>query len=82
MVASGLTPFQALQTGTVNVAKYLNKGNNSGIIKAGAMSDLVLLNGNPLTDINQTANIEGVMIGNQYMNKPYIDAALKKLVKQ
>jgi hypothetical protein len=46
------------------------------------MSDLVLLNGNPLTDINQTANIEGVMIGTQYMNKPYIDAALKKLVKQ
>jgi imidazolonepropionase-like amidohydrolase len=82
MVASGLTPFQALQTGTVNVARYLNKASDTGIIKVGAVSDLVLLNGNPLTDIKQTANIEGVMIGNQYMNKPYLDAALKKLVKQ
>jgi imidazolonepropionase-like amidohydrolase len=82
IVDSGLTPYQALQTGTVNVAQYLNKANQTGVIRAGAVSDLLLLNGNPLTDIEQTANIEGVMIGNQYMNKLYIDAALKKLVKQ
>lgn len=82
MVASGLSPYEALRTGTVNVAKYLNKADQTGVIKAGAVSDLVLLNGNPLQDIKQTSNIEGVMIGNQYMNKRYIEATLKKLVKQ
>jgi imidazolonepropionase-like amidohydrolase len=82
MVASGLTPYQALQTGTVNVARYLKKENETGVIRAGAVSDLVLLNGNPLTDIKQTANMEGVMIGTQYMNRAYIDVTLQKLAKQ
>jgi imidazolonepropionase-like amidohydrolase len=82
MVDAGLTPYQALQSGTVNVAKYLNKSNESGTIKAGAVADLVLLNGNPLADILQTQNIEGVMIGSRYLSKAYIDSTLKRLVKQ
>jgi hypothetical protein len=48
----------------------------------GGISDLVLLNGNPLTDISQTKNIEGVMMHTHYLNKEYIDAAQKKLVKK
>ena len=42
MVDAGLTPYQALQSGTVNVAKYFNL-NNSGMIKTGYVSDMVLL---------------------------------------
>lgn len=80
MVDAGLTPYQALRTGTVNVASYLNK-TDSGTIKVGNVSDLVLLNGNPLTDISQTRSIEGVMIGTSWLSKPYIQQALKKLEK-
>jgi imidazolonepropionase-like amidohydrolase len=80
LVRSGLTPYQALKTGTVNVARYLGVG-NGGVIRKGAVSDLILLNGNPLKDIKQTRNIDGVMIGNTWMPKAYIDAELKKLKK-
>lgn len=80
MVNAGLTPFEALRTGTVNVAQYLNKA-DSGTIKTGNVSDLVLLNGNPLRDIGQTRNIEGVMIGTNWLSKAYIQGALGKLVK-
>ncbi|TAE21336.1 MAG: amidohydrolase [Cytophagales bacterium] len=80
MVDAGLTPYEALRTGTVNVATYLNKP-NSGMIKTGNVSDLVLLSGNPLTNINQTRNIEGVMIGTNWLSKDYIQAELKKLEK-
>jgi imidazolonepropionase-like amidohydrolase len=52
-----------LKTGSVNVGKFLNR-DDIGIIKTGAVSDLLLLNGNPLKDINETKNIEGVMMGN------------------
>lgn len=45
------------------------------------LSDLVLLNGNPLDDINQSQNIEGAMMGNLWMNKEYITIELKKLEK-
>lgn len=81
MVDAGLTPYETLRTGTVNVASYLNK-TDSGIIKTGNISDLVLLSGNPLKDIGQTRNIEGVMIGTKWLAKDYIEKELKKLEKK
>ena len=81
LVDAGLTPYEALKTGTVNVGKFLNR-EDMGVIKAGAVSDLLLLNGNPLNDINQAKNIEGVMMGNLWMPKEYITAELKKLEKR
>ena len=82
MVNSGLTPFEALKTGTVNVAAFYNKSNERGMVKQGMVSDLVLLNGNPLTDIKQTANIAGVMLGSRWLSKSFIDQELKKLEKR
>lgn len=81
MVDSGLTPFEALQTGTINVADYLGK-DDSGVIKIGAVSDLVLLNANPLEDIRNTMNIEAVMIGEKYLPKDSLTAMLKRLEKR
>lgn len=81
MVDAGLTPYETLKTGTVNVASYLGK-TDSGVIKAGNVSDLVLLNGNPLTDISQTRTIEGVMMGTNWLSKTYIQSELKKLEKK
>ena len=81
LVDAGLTPYQVLRTGTVNVASYLNKP-DWGTIKTGNVSDLVLLNGNPLKDISQTRTIEGVMIGTNWLSKDYIQQELKKLEKQ
>jgi imidazolonepropionase-like amidohydrolase len=80
MVDAGLSPYDALRSGTVNVGRYFNL-NNLGTIRNGALADLVLLNGNPLKDINQTRNIDGVMLGNLWLNKEYIQAELKKLEK-
>ncbi|MES2893852.1 MAG: amidohydrolase family protein, partial [Bacteroidota bacterium] len=78
LVNAGLTPYETLRTGTVHVAAYLEK-ENSGTIRVGNVADLVLLNGNPLKDIDQASNIEGVMIGRQWLSKAYLQAALKKL---
>ncbi len=81
LVDAGLSPYEALRTGTVNVARYLNKA-DSGVVKTGNVSDLVLLSGNPLEDINQTKKIEGVMIGTQWLSADYIQAELKKIEKR
>ena len=80
LVDAGLTPYDALKTGTVNVGKFL-KREDIGVIKIGAVSDLLLLNGNPLSDINQSKNIEGVMMGNLWFGRDYRSAELKKLEK-
>jgi imidazolonepropionase-like amidohydrolase len=80
MVAAGLTPYEALKMGTVNVATFYQQ-NDVGVIRPGAKSDLILLNGNPLKDIGQTTNINGVMLGNLWLSKEYIGKELKKLEK-
>ena len=81
MVDAGLTPFQALQSGTVNVAKYFNL-TNSGMIKTGFVADMVLLDANPLENIENTKKIAGVMLGNNWLAKDIIKTDLKLLEKQ
>lgn len=78
MANAGLTPYQVLQTATTNAAKYFNQP-DGGSIKAGSVANLVLLDGNPLGDIKQTANIAGVMVGKNWLPKEEIDRRLEKL---
>lgn len=81
LVDAGLTPYQALRTGTVNVGKFYNNP-DLGVIKNGAIADLILLNGNPLADISQSKNIHGVMLNGRWLSKEMIDATLKSLEKK
>jgi hypothetical protein len=81
LVLSGLTPYEALSTGTRNVGIYLNKP-GTGVIQQDAAADLVLLDGNPLVDIKQTRNIAGVMLAKQWLSKEFIQSELKRLQKQ
>lgn len=75
LVDAGLTPYEAIRTGTVNVGKFL-KREDIGVIKTGAAADLLLLSGNPLKDINNTKKIEGVMMGSNWLDRNYISSTL------
>lgn len=80
LVESGLTPYQALYTGTVNVGRFYRQ-DNIGVIKPGAVADLVLLDANPLKDIKAVSAVNGVMLDGRWLSKSDIDNILKKLVK-
>jgi imidazolonepropionase-like amidohydrolase len=75
-VEAGLTPFAALQTATVNPAKYL--GLNKGTVEKGKIADLVLLDKNPLENISNTKLINGVMKNGIWYNKQTIDKMLEE----
>jgi imidazolonepropionase-like amidohydrolase len=77
-VASGLTPYQALATGTRNVAVHTGTLDRTGTIEAGKRADLVLLQGNPLQDIRNTSRIAGVMIGGRWLPKAELDKRLQE----
>ncbi|MGE0587839.1 MAG: amidohydrolase family protein [Cyclobacteriaceae bacterium] len=81
LVDAGLTPYEALETGTSNVAKYFGE-DNAGVIQAGAVSDLVVLNANPLEDISNTTSIESVMIGEKYLPRDSLNSMFSKLAKR
>ena len=58
-VAAGLTPYQALQTATVNPARSLNL--DAGTIAPGKLADIALVEGDPRTDIGATFNTRMVI---------------------
>lgn len=62
MVAAGLTPYQVLVTGTVNAADYAGTPDEFGTVEENRRADLILVNANPLTDISNVQEREGVMV--------------------
>lgn len=66
-VKAGLTPREALQTATINPAKFLGKEKDLGTVQRGKLADLVLLDGNPLENISNTRRISGVVVNGKYL---------------
>lgn len=62
MVAAGMTPAQVITAATKNGAEFLRIP-NTGTIETGKMADLLVLDGNPLTDITNTRRISAVYLG-------------------
>jgi imidazolonepropionase-like amidohydrolase len=68
-VAAGFTPLEALQTATLNPAKFYNKLNDFGTVQPGRIADLVLLEANPLDDIANTRKIAAVIHDGRYLSQ-------------
>jgi imidazolonepropionase-like amidohydrolase len=60
MNEAGLTPLQAIEAGTRNAAIALQLEENFGTIQKGKVADLLVLDGDPSTDIKNTRKIEAV----------------------
>jgi imidazolonepropionase-like amidohydrolase len=74
LVSAGLTPFEALRTGTAAVDEFLQS--NTGIVAVGRAADLVLLDANPLVDIRNARRIHGVMVRGQWYTAATLAARL------
>ncbi|MEW6733672.1 MAG: amidohydrolase family protein, partial [Acidobacteriota bacterium] len=79
MVEAGLTPMEALQTATYNPAKYLGMLNSIGTIEQGKIADLVLLEANPLENINNTQKIAAVILAGKLIDKAELQKILSAI---
>lgn len=70
LVEAGLTPMEALQTATLNPARYLGLTDALGTVEMGKIADLVLLEANPLEDIHNTQKIAAVVVNGSILGKP------------
>ena len=82
MVASGLTPYEALLTATAAPAEFFGASGAYGTIVVGADADLVLLKNDPLQDIANTQSIEGVMVRGRWLDRAYLDRGLQEIEKR
>jgi imidazolonepropionase-like amidohydrolase len=78
-VAAGFTPLEALQTATLNPARFYNRLEDFGSIQRGRIADLVLLKANPLENIANTRQIAGVVADGRYMPEQELDQLRAKL---
>jgi len=76
LVQAGLTPAEALQTATRNPADFLGVSDSVGTIERGKFADLVLLEANPLENIENTQRINAVIINGRYIPKSELQTML------
>ena len=72
MANAGISNLKALQNSAYNGAHFLKKESDYGTIEVGKISDLVMLNSNPLEDIKSTRDINFVIKGNEVFNPEII----------
>jgi imidazolonepropionase-like amidohydrolase len=75
-VAAGFTPMEALQTATLNPARFLGVEDRLGTTEKGKLADLVLLDANPLDDIRNTQKIAAVIVNGRYLSRAALDKML------
>jgi imidazolonepropionase-like amidohydrolase len=81
LVAAGLTPYQALETGTRNIAVFFGTSATNGTVQTGKRADLILLDGNPLSDVRNTTRRAGVMLAGRWLPRSAIDERLDAIAK-
>jgi Amidohydrolase family len=81
MVEAGLSILAALQTATLNPARFLGATDSLGTVEADKLADLVILDSNPLEDIRNSSAIFAVISNGQYLGRNYLDSVLVEIEK-
>jgi imidazolonepropionase-like amidohydrolase len=84
--AAGLTPWQVLESGTRNVARYtsevLKLDGRFGTVATGQRADLVLLDGDPLLDLSNLQRRAGVMVNGRWLPWSELESRLAALAER
>jgi imidazolonepropionase-like amidohydrolase len=78
-VTAGFTPLEALQTATINPARFFGMEDQTGTVEKGKLADLVLLSANPLEDIANTQKIAAVILNGRYFYRAELDKMLGRV---
>lgn len=79
MVDAGLTPRKALKAATLNPARYFEMENELGTIDEGKWADLLILDANPLEDIENTLEINTVIKQGEVYNQEELNDKKEQL---
>lgn len=79
LVSAGLTPYQALRTGTVLPAEFFGAADRFGALREGLAADFILVSGNPLLSVTALREPLGVMVRGRWLDRAEIDRRLAVL---
>ncbi|MTH30489.1 amidohydrolase family protein [Myroides pelagicus] len=81
LVEAGLTEQEALSAATIQAAKWLTIQDKIGSIEQGKLADLILLDKNPLDNIENTKTISGVFVNGRWIDKHEINQMIQEVKK-
>ena len=76
MTGAGLSPFEAIATGTIAPAEFYRQDHLWGSIAPDRSADLIVLRDDPLADIGNTRSIDAVVVRGRYLSREELDAGL------
>ncbi|MBD1583904.1 amidohydrolase family protein [Pseudoalteromonas sp. S16_S37] len=74
----GMTPLEALRAATLDPAKYVGLDKHIGSIEAGKLADLVVIDGDPLSNIRDTDKVTYTMINGRLFDASTMNEVGKK----
>jgi imidazolonepropionase-like amidohydrolase len=77
LVASGLTPIEAITAGTSTSARLIGEDDQRGTITPGMIADLLLVKGSPDQDIHEIENTSAVFLGGQQLDLQALESAIQ-----
>ncbi len=69
----GMSAHEALRSATLHGARYLGLDRELGSLEPGKLADLVVIDGNPLADLNRSADISWVMVNGRLYDARTMD---------
>ncbi len=74
LVRAGLPPMAALQSATLEPARYLAATDSMGTVEVGKVADLVVLDANPLENMRNAHRVHAVVLRGRYLSPATLDS--------
>jgi imidazolonepropionase-like amidohydrolase len=82
MVAAGVPTWEVLLAATRNPAEYFGRSDEFGTVAVGKRADLILVDGDPLTDIRNVHRQSGVMVRGHWLPADEIKRRLDEIARR
>jgi imidazolonepropionase-like amidohydrolase len=79
LLEAGLTPAEVLRAATRTAAEALERGPLEGTVQPGALADLVLVNGDPMTNVEAAFRPEVIMVRGRLWTRAALEARLSRV---
>lgn len=79
MVDAGMTPYEVLYSGTAAVGRHFRLAESFGQVAIGHRADFILLSANPLEDVANVQQREGVMLRGRWLPEAEIQKRLAEI---
>jgi imidazolonepropionase-like amidohydrolase len=82
MADAGMTPYGIIKSGTVNVGQHFKLHDDFGTITVGQRADFILIDANPLQDVDNVTRQSGVMVRGRWLPRAEIQIRLDEIARR